>query len=118
RRMRCGGSCVGCDAFQPRYPFGARSFGQVAVNRAPFVCHRPAGDQRFTDGTALAAAGIRCCAAWPLVCDNSTVGLLVIYSREDMSDPDLQQVSLLARRAAPIIVNAVASERLRRRVAQ
>jgi transcriptional regulator with GAF, ATPase, and Fis domain len=114
----CHGCDVGADGSLPRYPVGARAFGQVAATRAPFVCHHPGGDHRLSDGAALSAARIQCCTAWPLVCDEKALGVLVLYSHEELSDTDLQQVSLLARRAAQAIASAREAEGLRRRIAQ
>ncbi len=111
------GCDVGADGAHLRYPIGARAVGQVASSRAPLLCHQPGVDHRLSDTAALAAARIRCCTVWPLVSEGATLGVLAIYAREPMSDPDLQQVSLLARRCAPIIANALATENLHRQVA-
>jgi regulatory Fis family protein/GAF domain-containing protein len=80
-----------------RFPIGARRVGRVVVDRKPYLERGDLAARGIADPAWLAMHGVRSFAAVPL---GEGRGVLAVFSRRFLTDPDLRLLAFAARAAA------------------
>jgi transcriptional regulator with GAF, ATPase, and Fis domain len=96
-----------------RFPLGVRKVGRVAASGQPLLLPGVQGDEEWiADREWFASEGIRTFAAQPLVFRGETLGVLAIFDRAVLGEPDFEWLRIFADHAAVSIANANAFEEI------
>ncbi len=80
-----------------RFPIGARRVGRVVTDRKPYLERGDLASRGIADPAWLAVHGIKSFAAVPL---GEGRGVLAVFSRRFLTDPDVRLLAFAARAAA------------------
>jgi transcriptional regulator with GAF, ATPase, and Fis domain len=96
-----------------RFPLGVRKVGRVAASGKPLLLPGVRGDEDWiADREWFAREDIRTFAAQPLVFRGETLGVLAIFDRAVLGQPDFEWLRIFADHAAVSIANANAFEEI------
>jgi transcriptional regulator with GAF, ATPase, and Fis domain len=99
-----------------RFPLGARKVGEVAITRTPYVLSQDLAGAGLAEATWLATHRVRSFAALPIVHGERCLGVLALFSRREITAPELGLLEGAARCAAAIV--AASRERASREIAR
>ena len=98
-----------------RVPIGRFKIGMIARSRRPHLTNAVAEDPGVSDHEWARRERMRAFAGYPLMVDDDLVGVLAIFSREYLSDDDLQALATVANNISLGIERKRTEERLRAR---
>jgi transcriptional regulator with GAF, ATPase, and Fis domain len=98
-----------------RFPLGVRKIGQIASTGMPiYVADLAKESEWLLRPEWVRHERIRSFAGQPLVFGAETLGVIVVFSRVELSDIDIRWLRLFADQAAVTLVNARAFEEIER----
>ncbi|HVJ89115.1 MAG TPA: GAF domain-containing protein, partial [Labilithrix sp.] len=94
------------DGSHARVAIGALKIGQIAEARTPVCTTELASDPRFVDKAWLKDNRLVSFAGYPLEVDGELVGVLALFSRRKLTEPELEWLAIFAAQASVAIKNA------------
>jgi len=95
-----------------RIPVGAFIAGRVACNKRPFISYNPANDEKPPLNAWIQEAGIKFFAAYPLIYRETLIGVLGVYTYEELSEGALEVLEFFSKHAAVAINDAILYENM------
>jgi transcriptional regulator with GAF, ATPase, and Fis domain len=89
-----------------RFPLGVRKVGQVGASGEPALLHVDQGDDWLADPEWAAREGIVAFAGQPLVFRDETLGVLAVFSRQDIAQEEFGWMRTFADHAATALANS------------
>ncbi len=99
------------DGSRSRVRVGTLKIGQIAESRTP-LCTSDLVDPRFADQEWIRANDLHGFAGYPLVYRDELLGVLAIFSRETLAQPELDGLGVFAAQAAVALENAALFSRV------
>lgn len=97
-----------------RFPLGVRKVGRIGATGAATLLTIEEGDAWLVDRKWAESEGLRCFAGQPLVFRDETLGVLAVFSRNEVGVEQLSWLRTFADHAAVSIANARAFDELAR----
>lgn len=111
-RERClhlkasSGMYEGLNGEYRRVPLGALKIGRIASERSPIYTNQVLGDDRIQDRKWARDNGFRSFAGYPLVFREEVLGVMSLFSRNEILQPAFADLEVFANQAAIAIKNA------------
>ena len=96
-----------------RVPVGQFKIGRIAANRQPHLTNDVCNDPNVSNREWAAREGMVAFAGYPLVVENRVIGVLGMFSRNQLTDSLLEDLSPLTDQIAQSIIRKWAEDRLR-----
>ena len=77
-------------------PLGKWKIGAIAQSRQPYLTNKLLDDPEFGDREWAAREGVEALAGYPLVVSKRLVGMMVLFSRQPLTEATLQAMSTIA----------------------
>ncbi len=94
------------DGAYARVPVGSHKIGHIAETSEAMWMNDVAHDPRIAEPEWARASGLVSFAGWPLVFQGAVEGVLAIFSRHTLTEPQRPRMALFAHQAAIAIKNA------------
>ena len=101
------------DAAHGRIPLGQSEIGRIAQDRTPHLTNTVIGDPRVSDQEWAQREGMAAFAGHPLIVDGRVVGVMALFARHPLSDPDISALASVADHLALGIERHRSAEALR-----
>jgi PAS domain S-box-containing protein len=88
------------NGFHSRIPMGKYKIGRIAQNRQPHLTNQVLGDPQVHDQEWVRREGMVGFAGYPLIVEDRVVGVLAVFSRNQLSEATLQVMSQIAHAIA------------------
>ena len=89
-----------------RVPLGALKIGRIAQGWGPIHTNDALGDDRLPNKAWMREQGLRAFAGYPLYFQDDLLGVLALFSRQALSQAELDRLPIFAHQAAIAIKNA------------
>lgn len=100
------------DGPHSRIPLGSLKIGHIAQDRKPFLTNDVMGDPLIDDKEWVRKEGMKAFAGYPLIVGDSVMGVMGLFSRQQLSDFTLEALGSLADSIALAIEHKQAEEAL------
>ena len=84
------------DGSHARIPVGQYKIGLIAHNRQPHLTNSVIGDELVHDQAWAQREGMTAFAGYPLMADGEVVGVLAMFSRQEIADEDFASLEIIA----------------------
>jgi PAS domain S-box-containing protein len=106
------------DGEHARVPLGQFKIGLIAEERKPHLTNDVLNDPRISDKEWARRAGMVAFAGYPLLVEDRLIGVMAIFSREQLTEETLDSLALVAETIAQGIERKRLEEQLRQRAEQ
>jgi PAS domain S-box-containing protein len=106
------------DGEHARVPLGQFKIGLIAEERKPHLTNDVSNDPRISDKEWARRAGMVAFAGYPLLVEDKLIGVMAIFSREQLTEETLDSLALVAETIAQGIERKRLEEQLRQRAEQ
>jgi PAS domain S-box-containing protein len=106
------------DGEHARVPLGQFKIGLIAEERKPHHTNDVSQDARINDKEWARRAGMVAFAGYPLLVEDKLIGVMAMFSREQLTEETLESLALVADTIAQGIERKRLEERLRQRAEQ
>jgi PAS domain S-box-containing protein len=103
--MSSSGHYTAIDGSHQRVPLGAFKIGLIAQGRGKTISNDVLNDDRVHDREWAAEHGLVSFAGFPLICDGKVVGVMAMFSQEEIPHTRLETLDILAQLGAGAIQN-------------
>jgi PAS domain S-box-containing protein len=106
------------DGEHARVPLGQFKIGRIAEERKPHFTNDVANDPRVSDKEWARRTGMVAFAGYPLLVEDRLIGVMAMFSREQLTEETLESLALVAETIAQGIERKRLEEQLRQRAEQ
>ncbi len=100
------------DGPQALVPMGSFKIGKIALERTPHITNDVLNDERVSDKKWARTEGMIAFAGYPLAVDDRVVGVMAMFSREELADDTLDALASVADLISQAIERKRAEEAL------
>ena len=104
------------DGMSHRFPLRSQKIGRIGATGEPLIVRRTSGDSSLTNPLWLAQEGIQSFFGYPITDGGRIFGVLGVFLRRELTDPDLIYLGQIARAGAQFIIDAEHQFRLQTEV--